>query len=726
MNKIFAPFLPPWVETGLQPAFYDMESGTVLQQTARMYAKVQQLTRLFNEFSEDVSNEVNNFEHDINETVQEYIDKFVELKDFVEDYFDNLDVQEEINNKLDAMVEDGTMQELINTALQPTKALYTYNTLALMSADTNLVNGSFAKTIGYYNANDGGGATYKIRTKGDEEVADGAFTIAIGDSLIAELVPSNDTVNFRQLGAKSEEDSGYAHVDCKPYLDKYLAKLDDLDNQTLSLYIPSGIWCFSETLLKRDHGFNIYGEKSFVISTEGTENTTIIAPVSNNQKHLWKIGGDANYSGSATLMVYNWNLNNLVFSTGRYSSGRTLDTVYHVTRASLYLDGVTAGRAEFLQFDQVDGTALGITSSWENYFGTLNFRRVYDFSTPAMLFDSVHPITGAGSPDISSTNIDNMMFEGINGDFIYSATDSNLAELQIGNMNLESRLVQANGTLQGTIVTNNSSKTADNHCSVFNVGQALGIMINQIKMGNFVNYKFTATEGGATYINDRLFTFRENSFFQIAVNSIITNGSRASLTVAYKPDTYMVNQRSRIVINNYLAYGELVSSNLPDIDVKYFPYIQINNVVDGMSVVRGEAGAIPLYPYCISSGNNQYLYKDSGAENPLHLACRRTTSANQAFCQLTANPNYDVIVRFKAKTGVNGRISYRCTKAADASESYNDGPTYTGDDTWQYLQLNLPALKTGTRLVLVDAYSGYSTNDDVTIFDSITLVPRSE
>lgn len=139
MNKIFAPFLPPWVETGLQPAFYDMESGTVLQQTARMYAKVQQLTRLFNEFSEDVSNEVNNFEHDtnteierfekatndeierfegvVNNTVAEYIEKFTELKDFVDDYFDNLDVQEEINNKLDAMVEDGTFNKIINHEL---------------------------------------------------------------------------------------------------------------------------------------------------------------------------------------------------------------------------------------------------------------------------------------------------------------------------------------------------------------------------------------------------------------------------------------------------------------------------------------------------------------------------------------------------------------------------------------------------------------------------------
>lgn len=108
MNKLFAPFLPPWAETGLQPAFYDLESGTVLQQTARMYDKVNQLIRLFNALSEETKT-----------TVEEYIAKFVELKDFVDDYFENLDVQEEINNKLDEMAEDGTLEEIVSTYLQP-------------------------------------------------------------------------------------------------------------------------------------------------------------------------------------------------------------------------------------------------------------------------------------------------------------------------------------------------------------------------------------------------------------------------------------------------------------------------------------------------------------------------------------------------------------------------------------------------------------------------------
>lgn len=120
MDKIFAPFLPPWAETGLQPAFYDVESGTVLQQTARMYAKVQQLTRLFNELSEETQ-----------ETVEEYITKFIELKDFVDDYFDNLDVQEEINNKLDQMAEDGVLKEIMQPYFDMLASTYTINEITV-------------------------------------------------------------------------------------------------------------------------------------------------------------------------------------------------------------------------------------------------------------------------------------------------------------------------------------------------------------------------------------------------------------------------------------------------------------------------------------------------------------------------------------------------------------------------------------------------------------------
>ena len=56
------------------------------------------------------------------------------LRNYVENYFKNLDVQEEINNKLDQMAEDGTLQEIITTYIQSNVA-WTFDTVADMKQD---------------------------------------------------------------------------------------------------------------------------------------------------------------------------------------------------------------------------------------------------------------------------------------------------------------------------------------------------------------------------------------------------------------------------------------------------------------------------------------------------------------------------------------------------------------------------------------------------------------
>ncbi len=53
------------------------------------------------------------------EAVEELQNLFVELKNYVDDYFENLDVQEEINNKLDSMAESGELENLIGAYIQP-------------------------------------------------------------------------------------------------------------------------------------------------------------------------------------------------------------------------------------------------------------------------------------------------------------------------------------------------------------------------------------------------------------------------------------------------------------------------------------------------------------------------------------------------------------------------------------------------------------------------------
>lgn len=46
--------------------------------------------------------------------MQNLVQQFNDLKTYVDNYFKNLDVQEEINNKLDEMVQDGTLAQIIN------------------------------------------------------------------------------------------------------------------------------------------------------------------------------------------------------------------------------------------------------------------------------------------------------------------------------------------------------------------------------------------------------------------------------------------------------------------------------------------------------------------------------------------------------------------------------------------------------------------------------------
>lgn len=207
MENIFVEFLPPWIETGLQPAFYDKESGTVLQQTARMYARVNMLIRMFNKLSKNTKT-----------TVEDYINQFNELHDYVHDYFDNLDVQEEINNKLDAMAESGQLATIIAQYVGLTKV---YDTQADLLADTFITSG-FAKTLGLAVKGDGFGALYKIDETGDLQLASGAYATMLSnfggnnyyDFTVETETHSNTTCYIITIPLK---DSNNKQID--PYID---------------------------------------------------------------------------------------------------------------------------------------------------------------------------------------------------------------------------------------------------------------------------------------------------------------------------------------------------------------------------------------------------------------------------------------------------------------------------------------------------------------------------
>ena len=57
--------------------------------------------------------------NNVNEGLEEVQNLYLELQDYVNTYFDSLDIQTEINNKLDEMVESGDFETLINNYFNP-------------------------------------------------------------------------------------------------------------------------------------------------------------------------------------------------------------------------------------------------------------------------------------------------------------------------------------------------------------------------------------------------------------------------------------------------------------------------------------------------------------------------------------------------------------------------------------------------------------------------------
>ena len=89
---------------------------------------------------------------------------FVQLKSYVDNYFANLDVQEEINTKLEDMADSGQLQEIIAAYLQ-LSAILAFDTKSSLKEAQNIIDGSTAMTLGQNTYDDGKITYYKIREK---------------------------------------------------------------------------------------------------------------------------------------------------------------------------------------------------------------------------------------------------------------------------------------------------------------------------------------------------------------------------------------------------------------------------------------------------------------------------------------------------------------------------------------------------------------------------------
>lgn len=118
---------------------------------------------------------------------------FIQLKDYVDNYFTNLDVQQEINNKLDEMAEDGTLAQIINQYIS--NCILSFKNVETMKANTYAIENSICRTLGFYNENDNGGSYYIISS------TELPYSISLNNGLYANFInPSKSNINVKQFG----------------------------------------------------------------------------------------------------------------------------------------------------------------------------------------------------------------------------------------------------------------------------------------------------------------------------------------------------------------------------------------------------------------------------------------------------------------------------------------------------------------------------------------------
>ena len=211
------------------------------------------------------------------EAVTELQEKYIELKNYVDSYFENLDVQEEINNKLDDMAEQGQLAEIIAQYLEISSVLG-FDTKSDLKGAENIVSGSICRTIGELTYNDGKGNYYKIRDLEEGDVIDEDNLVALTNFplLVAEKIPDTYLSDFENEIQNQIEEITNGEVINKIFLATFFDQANEKVHFSTSL---DGI-NFSDILEDVDLSGRdpqiIYNPntKLFYISVTGGANTT--------------------------------------------------------------------------------------------------------------------------------------------------------------------------------------------------------------------------------------------------------------------------------------------------------------------------------------------------------------------------------------------------------------------------------------------------------------------
>ena len=559
-------------------------------------------------------NKIINSENTLGTQMETITNAFIELQNYVNNYFENLDVQDEINNKLNEMAENGTLENIISNFLN-FKPTFNFNNVNELLNSTFLKSGSTAKTLGFYEIGDGGESEYNI-VNDENLTVDNASVLQLKNGLKAVLIIKNNTINIKQIGARPQDKENNKY-DIKEYVLKYLNILEKYST-LVKLYIPAGIWYTSPLNIARKNGFYIYGDKAFNINFK---NNTVITSLQDNQDYVIKIGNNQ-------LITYQWTFENITISSSDYIYNSTtndfsVDSTKNINDTALQLLYATFGLSNNLFFSFIKGQALKITSSWENYFSLLNFRAIYAPNKGIFILGTVDT-TLSESANITANTFEKIMFEAIIGDCIIAERNNKMGVCTFNNIEFEDYPMNEFNIFYTRITTETLIPSDIFHNAIISVLGDFNAVISNININNISS--FIAQTDSHNYIFDTIFkASRNNCSIVSAISNINILGMNTKTNIIKQDEFTMWN-------NSQLLFDNIINQSTQELlfNVKSGRYIKCNTSIkplkskndfelDNLGGVDSFKDVAPRYNSSTSYG---LLYFDENAVNPFKLCVR--------------------------------------------------------------------------------------------------------
>ena len=603
------------------------------------------------------------------------------------------------------------------------KKPYYYDTVADMKADLKLKAGDMAVTLGYYEPNDGGAAEYRIVS--GTHTDDGGSYHELSNSLFAELIIKNNTINIKQLGAKSQ-DSQNSRYDIASYIQKYL-DIMTLKGYLIKLYIPGGCYFCSPILLKGRHSFYIYGDESFSHFSKYCKGT-IISSLNDNQEYIFSIGNTSNVCAG-------WTLKNIIFTSSNYlysieNNYFTFATTPKTIGTCLKLHYAEYGITDNLFFLFIKGQALSINASWEIYFKLLNFRNVSNYENGGIVnFETADTNLSEGA-NITACCFEKMMFENVHGHLMNFENKCSVINNHFGIINCEPNKYIINNEVYTTF-TNESAEafddTAATHFAMFNLEDASNWtsfnsnVIDSIELNNYSYFYWVYNNN--TYLYDTIIKYGNKTGNPNIYNNITLSGGIKKTKIIYLPNTVTALEHGVTgpTFNNIVTD----TKNGFIFDINGLSYLTLSDTfkIDGVETdgaygakssdiyIRG--GWIPCYK---SQSLKQYkgtglgaLYYDEDSFNGPKIIVKPRTEDNnldRGIFSTVVGPNKHLYLRAKVPDGETVRI-YINNITAGTSVNLN----CVGTGNYEFYDADLSTFNLGDKLYLtMSSNSSYQRN----------------